>query len=642
MGPSIRRLLTFLLFARALHAQSGERFALGSSAAEVARIQGRPEFVERLRSLGYEVWRYRSAWVRIGAPEDRVIAWRDPDGVLRTRGPSGWDDSTGVVVPADSIERPALRATATRPTAPVRLGVSASFRGDDGDVVLNGESGGVLTVRVRNIGPGTAFGVSARASLARAIPGVELGAASVVDSIRPGAEGRITVRVAGGAELRSDTARVDISVTEENGFDALDRAVVRFATRGVSAPRLVLADVAVRDRSGNARIEPREVVEIVARVANRGAGAARELRASLRLGEGIFLAEGAPAQFTLGTLAAGETRDVVFAAYANARTTAFDVRLVLREARARFDTVIVLPLALDRPMPRDREWVAPENEAPRRGGGAPAPLVSDIDTPAPRGAPRENDVVAVVFGVERYERSSPVPFARRDAANFRDLLTRSFRVPDDAAHLYARTDDEVTAAEFEKVFARGGWLDRRVQPSTDVIIYFAGHGTADPRTQLPFLLANDADPSYPAQTGVALRELYDRLGDLRARSITLFLDACFTGAGREGAPLVSGARSIVVSVEHPALRNPRLAVFAAGQGNEYALPYPEQRHGLFSYWLIKGLRGAADRDQDRAVAVGELARYVQENVRATSLKLDRLQTPETTTRDSTRVLVRFP
>ncbi|MDQ8155380.1 MAG: hypothetical protein P3B98_12030, partial [Gemmatimonadota bacterium] len=60
-----------------------DRFTLGSPSLTVAEVQGRPPMVERLRSQGYEIWRYGESWVRISAETDQVIGWWNADGRLK-------------------------------------------------------------------------------------------------------------------------------------------------------------------------------------------------------------------------------------------------------------------------------------------------------------------------------------------------------------------------------------------------------------------------------------------------------------------------------------------------------------------------------------------------------------------------------
>jgi uncharacterized caspase-like protein len=105
--------------------------------------------------------------------------------------------------------------------------------------------------------------------------------------------------------------------------------------------------------------------------------------------------------------------------------------------------------------------------------------------------------------------------------------------------------------------------------------------------------------------------------------------------------LFSGARPIVISVEQPALVRDNFAVIAASGGDQIASDYPAKRHGLFTYFALLGLRGAADSDADGAVTVAELERYLDSNVPSVAGTLDREQRPVVIARNKDRTVVRL-
>jgi hypothetical protein len=105
--------------------------------------------------------------------------------------------------------------------------------------------------------------------------------------------------------------------------------------------------------------------------------------------------------------------------------------------------------------------------------------------------------------------------------------------------------------------------------------------------------------------------------------------------------LFTGARPIVISVEHPALLKDNFAVIAASGSDQIASDYPAKRHGLFTYFTLMGLRGAADADSDRTITVGELEQYLANTVPTAAASLDREQTPVVTARAKDRPIVRL-
>jgi hypothetical protein len=327
--------------------------------------------------------------------------------------------------------------------------------------------------------------------------------------------------------------------------------------------------------------------------------------------------------------------------YTNTRARDVRVVIALTEATGHFGATLTIPFVVDRPVTQTLDVAvvapAPNDSIPP----APPALLDAVERNIPRAIAPNPDAIAVVIGVERYAALPAARYAAGDAQLFGRYAAAALGVSDDRNHLYVRTDADATGNEFRKLFGDDGWLARRVQPTTDLYVYFSGHGAPDVKTRAPYLLPTDADGAYPRETGYALTQLYQQLARLNVRTVTVFLDACFTGATRSSGTLFAGARPIVISVEHPALLRDNFAVIAASGGDQIASDYPAKRHGLFTYFTLLGLRGAADADSDRVVTVAELERYLASTVPGAAASLDREQTPVVIARNKERALVRL-
>ncbi len=284
---------------------------------------------------------------------------------------------------------------------------------------------------------------------------------------------------------------------------------------------------------------------------------------------------------------------------------------------------------------------AQDSETPSISGSGVASSGSGSNDPDPS-AIRRPGALGVILGIEDYRYAPDVTFARQDARSMRTYFANRLGLAPE--NIYFRADSDATQGEFRKVFdPNQGWLAKRIVPDeTDVFVYYVGHGTPDIATGDAYLMPSDSDPNYPA-TNFRLDELYGSLGQLPARTVTVMLDACFSGrAGRgEGVEmLLEGARGIGVTPRRAEVGD-RLVVLTASAGNQVSSSYPEKSHGLFTYFLMRGLRGDSDEDGDRVITVNELYRYVRRNVSATAGRLDREQTPELHGIDVHRVLVRY-
>jgi hypothetical protein len=623
------------------NATSAPTFGAGSHQDDVVRLMGTPTGVREDRARGTMLWRYGASAVTIGVADRRVIAWVNAgrnlhvhaSGLARVPTSSSNGAAPGGAVTSASAPR--------KPNAPVTLDATIAFREPSGNGALDGGENATVSVELRNRGPGTAFDVGVHVAADTSGASVTVADAPRLVRLDAGATARVTIPISVAADTRDGRASLLITVTEANGFgiDAPRRLTI--PVRAAWAPRLALSGVRADDQSHDGRISAREFVEVTARVWNEGPGTARDVQASLGTGDDTFLVEEGARQLTLGTMGPGEHRDLSFVFYTNSR--ARDVRIViaLTEATARFGATLTLPFAVDRPITQTLD-VAVADPAPNDGlASAPPALLDEVERDLPRAVAPNPDAIAVVIGVERYASLPAARFAAGDARLFGRYAAAAFGVSDDRNHLYVRTDADATGNEFRKLFGDDGWLARRVRPTTDLYVYFSGHGAPDVKTRAPYLLPTDADAAYPRETGYALTQLYQQLARLDVRTVTVFLDACFTGATRSSGTLFAGARSIVISVEHPALLRDNFAVIAAAGGDQIASDYPEKRHGLFTYYALLGLRGAADADADRAVTVAELERYLANTVPGAAASLDREQTPVVIARDRTRVLVRL-
>jgi len=618
------------------NATAAPTFGAGSHADDVVRLMGTPAAVREDRAHGTMVWHYGASTVTIGLADRRVIAWRNaggnlavqPRATLTTVGPSGRGPGSGSLV-------------ASTPDAPATLDMSVSFREPSGNGALDGGESATLSVEIRNRGPGTAHGVRVVAAQDSGADRIQIGSPAAIARLDAGAAARVELPLSAPFETRDGRITLGVSLTEANGFNIDAPRRLTIVLRSARPPTLALAGVRVDDQSGDGRIAPRELVDVTARVWNAGSGVARGVAATLAPGDDTFLVEDSARRLTLGTLTPGEHRDVSFALYTNSRARDARVLITLTESTGRFGTTLTVPFPIDHPVAQTLDVTLPEPTRADSAPAAPASLLDEVERDIPRAAEQNPDAIAVVIGVERYAALPAARFAARDAHLFRRYATAVFGVPDDRNHVYLRTDADATGNEFRKLFGDEGWLARRVQPTTDLYIYFSGHGAPDVKTRTPYLLPTDADAGYPRETGFALNALYQQLAKLDVRSVTVFLDACFTGATRSSGTLFNGARPIVISVEQPALLRDNFAVIAASGGDQIASDYPAKRHGLFTYFAMLGLRGAADADADGTVTVGELERYLEARIPGAAASLDREQKPVVIARNKDRPIVRL-
>lgn len=245
---------------------------------------------------------------------------------------------------------------------------------------------------------------------------------------------------------------------------------------------------------------------------------------------------------------------------------------------------------------------------------------SKLDENIPMGSFTRNDTYALVIGNQNYRFVSDVPYAIHDARVFADYCKMTLGIPVENIHV---SEDATKQMILEEEI--DDWVAKIPDPEDkNLIVYYAGHGVPDVKNQnKAYLLPTDVRGTNP-QRGIALDEFYKKLGDLAFNQTTVFLDACFSGVNRESEGVTEGLRGVEVDAENAELGGGNLVVFSAAQGNETAQGYPEEGHGLFTYYLLQELR-----DSYGETSLGAFSDRIIHNVsqKAPQMKLRKKQTP---------------
>jgi uncharacterized caspase-like protein len=266
----------------------------------------------------------------------------------------------------------------------------------------------------------------------------------------------------------------------------------------------------------------------------------------------------------------------------------------------------------------------------------PAPVAAVAPPAGAPSAPARNQW-AVVIGVGRYE-SAAIPrlrYAVADAEAIYQTLTgpAGFK-KDNVLLLTDRSERKPTLRNIK--WALGTFLGRSAQKDDTVLIFFAGHGApeVDPRGLerdglAKYLIPNDADPEDLYSTALPMDELQTIFGRIEAERVVMFLDACYSGAA--GGRTFASKRTRSAAVDDLFLerltRSKGRAIVTASRPAEVSIELPELGHGIFSYFLVQGLGGAADLNRDGIVSLQELYEYLEQQVTAKSRSVGGNQHP---------------
>lgn len=228
--------------------------------------------------------------------------------------------------------------------------------------------------------------------------------------------------------------------------------------------------------------------------------------------------------------------------------------------------------------------------------------------------------VAVIVANQNYSsHNSAVPnveYAHNDADQIYDYVTQTlgFNKRNVIMLKDASLDDLIET--FGKGGSDGGKLGAWVRPGySDVFVYYSGHGVPGTSNGESYLLPVETDPRRVEQKGYPLKTLYASLAKISAKSMTVVLEASFSGKSPGGVVNKNAAASAVKDAT--AAMIPSAATFSAASPAEVAISDKERKMGLFTRFFLEGAKGKADDktyygNGDGKVTVGELKEYLQE------------------------------
>jgi hypothetical protein len=239
-----------------------------------------------------------------------------------------------------------------------------------------------------------------------------------------------------------------------------------------------------------------------------------------------------------------------------------------------------------------------------------------------------SDRWAVVIGVGDYE-SRGIPRLKYSVADA-EAMYQTLIGPGGfkKEHVLLLTDKTERKPTFRNLkWALGTFLARSAKKDDTVLIFYAGHGApeTDPRGLerdglAKYLIPSDADPDDLYSTAFPMDELQTIFGRIEAERVVAFLDACYSGAA--GGRTFSAKRTRAGSVDEIFLerltRSKGRAIVTASRPAEVSIELPELGHGIFTYYLVQGLKGAADLNRDGIVSLQELYEYLEQQVSAKS------------------------
>ncbi len=236
----------------------------------------------------------------------------------------------------------------------------------------------------------------------------------------------------------------------------------------------------------------------------------------------------------------------------------------------------------------------------------------------------QRDAVAIIIGIQSYKSLPPARFANADAQLFAEYAQVALGVRAEKIRLLTDSD----ADEIEIVRAFRSWLLRNVtRGKTEVYVFYSGHGLPSDDGKSLYLLPHNADRDFIDKTSINQQELVRMAEATGAKSVTMFLDSCYSGQSRGGDALMVNARPVKMKssgVEYPLT----FTVLTASAPDQISWSSDELGHGIFSYYLMKGIEGDADLNKDGKITFGEMQEHLTDTVGRQAMSMNRKQQPQ--------------
>lgn len=351
---------------------------------------------------------------------------------------------------------------------------------------------------------------------------------------------------------------------------------------GTVAPSNLRFKAMALDENGNLIFEGGERLRVRVDVVNTGETPVQQASASLT-GSPSVLGQFPTTTLTIPPLQPGETKSIEFVA---------TLPQTVQSQKAEVQVVVAEPGGAAAPPQTLSLTIQPT--------GIKTDDVDQIPMPVTGFHRPHTYVLSIGISSYRDTQWAPRKYASLDAEMVAHYFQSLGGVP--AANIRVLQDWKALRADIDEALL--DWLPPRITKESIVIVYFSGHATATPAGEV-LLVPYEGSPSSAGRL-YPLKNLESALNRLKAKQTVLFFDGAVSRLHHD-------PKSKAVAPRWD-LGGGAIVRLIGGDGYVKGLEDDQHRHGLFTYYLLRGLRGDADLNRDGDVTVGEVAAYVSQKV----------------------------
>ncbi|MEI6047434.1 MAG: caspase family protein [Bacteroidota bacterium] len=507
---------------------------------------------------------------------------------------------------------------------PKLVATASLLQESSGNGVLYGDESGLIVIIIKNEGEGTARNIRLNL-VGNDVKGLQYDKTQNISGIAPKQEQSVNFHLKTDRDVQTyKDLLFTFNISEENGFNP-PPINYTFSTQAFKEPNLVYIESRIKEIAGNNNniIENNENIEVSILIQNKGQGVSQNTQAVIKINDpNIVCTTPEKLNQDIGTLNPGASQSIKLSFAVNNEYKGNDVLpidIILSEKYQSYGGISPLGLQMKKVLlaatnvktAGNFEQVIPITEVS---------MSSDVDVNIPVGTQINDKTFVVIIANENYQKEAKVQFAANDGKVFKEYCEKTLGIPSKNIHF-------ALDASFGNMKSEIKWISDVASAFTGqakIIFYYAGHGMPNEADKSAYLLPVDGFSS-DFETAIKLSDLYNRLNVNPSQSVTVFLDACFSGSARDNG-MLANARGVKIIPKDDIIKG-NMIVFSAATGEETAYPYKEKEHGLFTYFLLKKLQ-----DSKGNVDYQTLSDYIIENVKQQSIVVNqKSQTPQVNT-----------
>lgn len=499
---------------------------------------------------------------------------------------------------------------------------SVQFVDPNGNNAIDADETCFIKLKVENTGTGTAVNCIAKIGTSESIKGLRFKDV-LIPKIMTNEIKEVNIPISATDMTEDANVNLYVQVNEPHGFGT-EAFTMQVDTRKSEPPFLQVVDYVASSSSESNVLKKKEKFTLQVLLQNTKPGTAKDVDVSISLPEGVMLQETDKKHVSYVSISGGVTKSIEYPLIVtqNYASTEIPIKLHVQEKHGKYAEDKTINLKLEQSLGQKIVVQSEQQSKQQSYDIRIASLSSDVDKNIPVSTGTNENAFALIIANESYKNVESVPFAANDGSIFSEYCKKTLGISE--KHIYLALN--ATLNDIKHNIDLIGQAMDAYNGEAQIIVYYAGHGIPNEADKSAYLLPVDGYSSN-VETGYSLKDLYAALSEHPAKSVTVFLDACFSGTKREGDMLAS-ARGVAIKVDETVPEG-NMVVFAASQGDETAYPYKNQGHGMFTYFLLKKLQ-----ETEGDVSLGDLSEYVIDKVRKTSIdENEKMQTPTITPAD---------